>query len=132
MSKTNYERNRALDSRYGGGAYVKPGTVYLALFTAAPGVGGGGTEVAGGSYARVAITNDATNFPNAAAGAKANANAATFAAATAAWGTIGWAALFDALAGGNMQDFAALAANKTVQIGDVIQFAAGSIAFQET
>ena len=35
--------------------------IYLALFTAMPSDSGGGTEVSGGSYARVAITNNATN-----------------------------------------------------------------------
>lgn len=132
MSKTNYERNRALDTRYGDGTYSKPATVYLALFTAAPGVGGGGTEVSGGSYARQAITNDLANWADAVAGLKTNGVAVTFPAATVAWGTITHAAIFDALTAGNMQDFAALAASKTVQIGDVLQFAIGSISLQET
>lgn len=133
MARTNYERNRNLDVRYGGSAtYVKPATVYIGLFTAAPGVGGGGTEVSGGSYARVAVTNDATNWPNAVAGAKANAVALTFAQATAGWGTITHVGIFDALSGGNLQDFATLTAAKTVQNGDVVQFGIGSLAFAET
>lgn len=133
MLRTNYERNRNLDVRYGGSAtYVKPGTVYIGLFTAAPGVGGGGTEVAGGSYARVAVTNDATNWPNAVAGAKSNALALTFAQATGSWGTVTYVGIFDALTGGNLQDFAPLTASKTVQNGDVVQFGVGSLAFSET
>jgi len=133
MLRTNYERNRNLDVRYGGSAtYVKPATVYIALFTAAPGVGGGGTEVSGGSYARVAVTNDATNWPNAVAGAKANAVALAFAQATAGWGTVTHVGIFDALTVGNLQDFAPLTASKTVQNGDVVQFGVGSLAFSET
>lgn len=133
LARTNYERNRNLDVRYGGSAaYVKPATVYIALFTAAPTVAGGGTEVAGGSYARVAVTNDATNWPNAVAGAKSNAVALTFAQATGAWGTVTHVGIFDALVAGNLQDFASLTAAKTVQNGDVVQFGVGSLAFSET
>jgi len=130
--KTNYERNRALDSRYGGGTYSKPGTVYIGLFTAAPGVGGGGTEVSGGSYARVAVTNNATSFPNAAAGVKTNGTDWVFAQATAAWGTVTHFGIFDALTSGNLQDFAPLTTPKTIQIGDTPEFVAGQVTFTET
>lgn len=37
-------------------SYTSPTTVYLACFTTATTEAGGGTEVTGGSYARVAIT----------------------------------------------------------------------------
>lgn len=131
MTLTNYERNRIQDVRYGGSAsYTKAATVYIALFTAAPSVTGGGTEVTGGSYARVAVTNDATNWPNAVAGLKGNAVALTFAQATASWGTVTHMAIFDAPTGGNMQEFATLAAAKTVQNGDVVQFGVNSIQMQ--
>ena len=115
MAKSTYERNRALNGRYGDGTYAKAATVYVALFTSAPGVGGGGTEVAGGSYGRVAVTNDAANFPDPVNGVTSNANAIAFAQATSAWGTITHGATFDALAGGNMLDFAGFAAPQTVQ-----------------
>lgn len=133
MARTNYEGNRALNVRYGGAAtYVKPATVYIGLFTAAPTVAGGGTEVAGGSYARVAVTNDATNWPDAVARAKSNAVALAFAQATGSWGTVTHVGIFDALTVGNLQDFATLVASKTVQNGDVVQFGIGSLAFSET
>lgn len=133
LLRTNYERNRNLDVRYGGSAsYVKAATGYLGLFTAAPGVAGGGTEVAGGSYARIAVTNDATNWPNAVAGAKSNAVALAFAAATGTWGSVTHVGIFDALTAGNLQDFATLTTPKTVVSGDVVQFGIGSLAFLET
>lgn len=132
--KTNYERNRTLDVRYGGSAsYTKPGTVYIGLFTSMPTVlGNDGTEVSGGSYARVAVTNNATNFPNAVAGAKSNGAAITFPQATAAWGSVVGVGIFDALSGGNLQDFAALTTPKTVQNGDVFSLPIGQAAFTET
>ena len=139
MSKTNYERNRALDARYGGGNYVKPATVYVALFTAAPTVAGGGTEVAGGSYARVAVTNDATNWPNSVAGVKSNALPVTFPTCTApgGWGVVTYFAIFDQAVGGNMQDFAEIKSGgvpspKTVANGDTPSFSAGQIQLTET
>lgn len=130
--KTNYERNRVGDARYGDGTYTKPATVYLALFTAAPTVAGGGTEVTGGSYARVAITNDLANWPDMVAGVKSNGLAITFPQATASWGVITHVAIMDALTGGNMQDFAALPAPKTIQNGDTASFAVGQLQFAET
>jgi hypothetical protein len=106
--------------------------VYLALFTAMPTVAGGGTEVAGGSYARVAITNDAAEWPNMVAGVKANAIAKTFAEASANWGNIVGVGLFDALAVGNLQDFAPLQTVKTINNGDQLSFSIGALQFTET
>lgn len=132
MSKTNTARNAVLDSRYGGAAFTPPATVYLALFTSAPGVTGGGTEATGGSYARVAVTNNSTNFPNSVAGVKSNGTDFTFAQATAGWGTVTHFGFFDALTGGNLLDFAPLTTPKTVQNGDIPKFSAGQITFTET
>jgi hypothetical protein len=132
MSRTNYERNRVLDVRYGGSAsYTKPGTVYIALFTSMPTVlGNDGTEVSGGSYARVAVTNNATNFPNASAGAKSNANDITFPGATASWGSIVGVGIYDAATVGNLQDFQTLVTPKTVGNGDVFSLSAGQLTLQ--
>jgi hypothetical protein len=130
--KTNFERNRILDLRYGDGTYSKPATVYIGLFVAAPTVAGGGTEVTGGAYARVAVTNDVANWPDAVAGLKSNAIALTFAQATASWGTVTHAAVFDALTGGNMLDFAALDVPKTIGNGDTFSLPVGSVRLTET
>lgn len=49
-----------------GATTLGPGTYYAALMTAMPTGAGGGTEFPGsGNYARIAVTNNATNFPNA-------------------------------------------------------------------
>lgn len=130
--KSTVEANKNIDLRYGDGAYSKPATVYLALFTAAPGVGGGGTEVTGGSYVRLAVTNNLANFPDAAAGIKSNGVAFTFIQATAAWGTVIAVGIFDASTAGNLLDFANLTTPKTVGNGDVLSFPIGSMVFTET
>ena len=72
-------------------------TVFVALFTAAPGEGGGGTEVATGAYARQSVA-----FTAPTAGAGDNSADITFPVATADWGTITHWALFDASTAGNM------------------------------
>lgn len=116
-----------LDHVFGAAAYTAPATVYVALFTAAPTDAGSGTEVTGGSYARAAVTNNATNFPAAAAGAKSNGTEITFAAATANWGTIVAFGVFDAASAGNLLAWADLAVNKTVNNGDTAKFAVNDL-----
>lgn len=64
-----------LDRYWGGGAPDAPVTWYIALFTTMPDADGtGGVEAAWSGYARAAVTNDATEWPAAAAGVKSNAN----------------------------------------------------------
>lgn len=59
----------------GPGPSAAPATWYIALFTVMPAAdGSGGTEASYTAYARAAVTNDATEWPAAAAGAKSNAN----------------------------------------------------------
>lgn len=83
--------NATLDA-WLGSTTLGPSTVYLALFTAAPSASGGGTEVSGGGYARVAITNNSTSFPAASGATKNNGTSVDFGTASAAWGTVVWAA----------------------------------------
>jgi hypothetical protein len=111
----------------GGGDYARPATVYVALFTAAPTDSGGGTEVTGGSYARAAVTNNATNWPAASGGAKSNGTTITFATPTGSWGTVVAVGIFDASSGGNLLMWADLAVNKSVASGDVVEFPAGDL-----
>lgn len=126
---STFLENALLNHILGGGDYARPATVYVALFTSAPTDAGGGTEVSGGSYARAAVTNDATNFPAAVGGVKSNAAAITFAQATAAWGTATHVGVFDALSGGNLLFWAPLTAGKTVQSGDQFSFSIGQLQF---
>ncbi|MDP9488130.1 MAG: hypothetical protein M3Q49_20465, partial [Actinomycetota bacterium] len=84
MSFSDFMENTILNEVFGGVNYVPVGTVYVALYTTAPDdAGAGGTEVSGGAYARVAVTNNATNWPAAVGGAKSNGVAITFPQATA-------------------------------------------------
>ena len=116
-----------LDHVFGNAAYTAPATIYVALFTAAPSDAGGGTECSGGSYARIGVTNNATNFPAAAAGLKSNGTAITFVTATGSWGLVTHFALFDTITAGNMLGWGALTASKTIDSGDTPSFAIGEL-----
>lgn len=84
--KSDALENEVLDDWLGSGS---PATVWIALYTATPSDAGGGTEVAGNAYARVSVTNNATNWPAAASGSKDNGVAFTFPTATpSGWGTV--------------------------------------------
>ena len=130
-SKSDYLENVLLDEVLGGADYTPPATVYLALFTAAPSDSGGGTEVSGGGYTRVAVTNNSTNFPAASGGSKSNGVDMTFPQATADWGTVVAFAIFDASTAGNMLYWGDLTTSKTINDGDTAKFAAGDITITE-
>jgi len=112
------------------GSMTKPAALHVALFTAAPGETGGGTEVSGGSYARVQRDPSDSNWTGASStdGLTDNAAAITFPAPTANWGVVTHFAILDAASSGNMLIYGALTASKTVNNGDAApQFAAGAL-----
>lgn len=119
MSFSNYLENKVLGHVFGGAAYTAPATLYVGLFTSDPGETGSGTEVSGGSYARQTITFTVT-------GSQASSNAAVeFPTATASWGTITYAAVYDAVSGGNLLASGALTTSKTIDNGDVFRIPSG-------
>lgn len=127
--KSDFLENELLDHVLGAATYTPPATVYVALFTAAPSDSGGGTEVSGNAYARVAITNDkTTGFNNAAAGLVDNKNAISFPTPTpSGWGTVVAVGYFDAAAAGNLLYWGALTANKVINASDAVSFPAGDL-----
>jgi hypothetical protein len=124
---SDFLENELLDHVFGNAAYSAPATIYVGLFTAAPTDAGGGTECTGGSYARIGVTNNATNFPAASAGLKSNGTAITFVTATGSWGLVTHFALFDAVTAGNQLGWGALTASKTIDSGDTPSFAIGEL-----
>lgn len=128
MSASNYLENKILDHILGNTAYTAPATVYVALHTADPTDVGNVSEVSGNAYARVALTNNTTNFPNASGGSKATGAAATFPTPTpSGWGVVTHFTLWDASSAGNCLFVGALTASKTVNVGDTVSFASGAI-----
>jgi hypothetical protein len=125
-SFADYLEDELLDHVLGGADYARPATVYVGLYTVAPTDAGGGTEVSGNNYSRVAVTNNATNFPASSGGAKANGTAVTFATPSGAWGTIVAFGIFDAASAGNLLMWADFD-GKPVTSGDVVTFGVGDL-----
>jgi len=110
--------------------FTKPTALHVALFTGAPSDAGGGTEVTGGSYARVARAPLDANWtaPDGTGGVTANAAVITFAAPTANWGTVTHFGIFDASSGGNLLFHGALTASRVINNGDAApEFAADAL-----
>lgn len=105
---TDAREQACLDSEFGSGS---PATLYLGAFTTMPADDGtGGVEPTGGGYARIPVTNNATNFPAATGGNPSTKNLAVqfaFVLASTTWSPsfvkgIGW---WDAVSAGNLRWF---------------------------
>jgi len=139
---SDYLENKLVDYVFRGQAYTAPTTVYFALATAAGSDAACGTEVTGGSYARVAVTSSLANWAGTqsagsttastgTSGTISNNAAITFPAPTANWGTVVEYCVFDASTSGNLLFRAALTTSKTINNGDAApSFAAGAATFQ--
>ena len=107
-------------------SFTKPTTIDIGLYTAAPGEAGGGTEVTGGSYARVARNPLDANWTSVSAttGLTDNAAVITFPTPTANWGLIThFQLIFNTGA-----IYGTLTASKTVNNGDAApSFAAAAL-----
>lgn len=126
-SWSDYVENKILDHVLGATVFTAPATVYIALFTTAPSDSGGGVEVSGNGYQRVAVANNTTNWPAASGGQKSNGQAITFPVATGSWGTVVAAGVFDAASGGNLLVWSLLGTAKAISAGQAPQFPAGAI-----
>lgn len=126
---TDYLEDNIIKHLFRTGSYTKPTVLAVALFTAAPSDAGGGTEVSGGSYARVSLNPSDSNWAATSGtnGVTSNSSAINFGTASASWGTITHFAIFDSTSGGNMLIWGALTASKTVGSGDAFQIPAGSL-----
>ena len=119
MSFSNFLENKVLGHVFGATPYTAPATLYVGLFTSSPGETGSGSEVSGGSYARQTIAFTVTGNQ------ASNTAAVEFPTATASWGTITYAAIYDAVSGGNLLAYGALTTSKTIDNGDVFRIPAG-------
>ena len=122
-SFSDYLEDKLLKHAFTNTTYTPASTLYVALYTVAPSDSGGGTEVSGSSYSRTSVafsvSGTGTLFTN--------SSAVEFAAATASWGTVVAVSVYDASTGGNMLAWADLAANKTIDSGDIFRIPAGDL-----
>lgn len=135
---TDFGENKVTDALWRGQALGAPATWYVALYSAAPSDGGGGTELAGNGYARVAVTASlaawagtqsagSTTASSGTSGTTSNNAAVTFPTATGAWATATHFGILDASTAGNLWIWAALSTAKTAGIGDTPSFANGQL-----
>lgn len=127
MPKTYYLDDNFINSALRNTPFVPPAVVYVSLYTVAPGFGGGGTEVSGGSYARQTVT-----FTVPGSGQSSNDADILFPVASALWGTIVSFALMDASSGGNMLYFGSLSTPRLVSPSDQVRFPTGALVVQES
>lgn len=121
---TNYAEDLVLDWLFTNASATRPTSWYVGLYTVAPGEGGGGTEVSGGSYARTAATFTVSGTAPTTA---SNSAAVEFPEASASWGTVVAAGIFDASTSGNLIAFASLTTSKSIDTGDVLRFNTGAL-----
>lgn len=126
---SDYLENKIVDHIFRNRSFSVPTTIYVALYTAAPSDAGGGTEVSGGSYARVQVGPSDTAWtatqggtPAAASsgtgGLTGNGSAIVFPTPSANWGVITHFGILDAVTSGNLLIWGALTTPKTVNNGD--------------
>jgi hypothetical protein len=123
-------------------SFTAPAALHVGLYTTAPTDTGGGTEVSGGSYARVSVAPSTTNWAatNAAGstaatstgtgGTTSNNATITFATPSATWGTVVAFGIFDAASAGNLLWYGTLTTSKTINSGDTVTFAAAALSIQ--
>ena len=123
MSFSNFLETEILDHVFAGAAYTAPSTHYLALFTAAPGETGGGTEVttSGTAYVRKAVAFTTTGNTT------SNSAAVEYPTATASFGTVTHVGVFDAATSGNLMAYATLSSSKAIATGDVFRVPTGDL-----
>jgi hypothetical protein len=121
---SNYLENALLNGTLNGTTYTAPTTIYVSLWTSNPNDDGSGTEVSGGSYARTAVSFATASGTT---GLVATDADVTFPTATAAWGTVGWIGINDALSGGNLLYHSALDAAKNIDSGDIFKITTGNL-----
>lgn len=119
-----------------------PATVYVGLLTAAPSDTGGGTEVSGNAYARVAVTSSLANWAGTQSAASTTASSGTSGTTSnnasiafptptpSGWGTVVAFGVYDASTAGNLLFYASLTVSKTINPGDTVSFAAAALTLQ--
>ncbi len=132
MPKSTAHANTILNHELGAVAYTPPATWYVALFTTAPNADGAGwVEVVAASYARVAVTNNATNWPAATNRQKTNGLRIDWGTPTEAWGTAVSIGLFTTATGGAPLYFGAIGTPEALIAGRPVYADPGALVVTE-
>jgi hypothetical protein len=136
----DYAENQIIDTIFRAQATSLGANVFVGLSTAACSDASVGTEVTGGSYARVSVARSLANWAGTqgagtttastgTGGATSNNVAINFVTPTASWGTVVSAFITDALTGNNIISCTTLTINKTINSGDAVAFPAAALTF---
>lgn len=141
-SLSDFAENKMVDAALRAQALGAPASFFIALYTTCPTDSTAGTEVTGGSYARVSVTSSLANWAgtqsagstvasSGTGGTTSNNATITFPAPTANWGVVTCVGWTDAASAGNIWIYNALTVNKTINNGDAApSFAIGALTFQ--
>lgn len=135
---SDYVENNAIDYIFRAQTWTIGATMHVGLSTAACSDSSVGTEVTGGSYARVAVTRSLANWAgtqstgsttasSGTGGVTSNNAAINFPTPSAGWGTVTHFFISDASSGGNLFICQALTVSKTINTGDTVSFPIASI-----
>lgn len=128
-ASSNYQQNKFIDWFFRAQTFTPPSTIYVALATTNGTAGACGTEVSGGSYARVGVASSLANWAgtqgagttavsSGTSGQTSNNGIITFPAPTAPWGSVSSFCAYDSPTSGNMLFQATLTTAKTINSGD--------------
>lgn len=126
---SNYLENRIIDWLVRGQTFTPPATVYVGLLTAPSSDGSPGSEVTGGSYARVPVASSLANWAgtqsagsttasSGTSGTTSNNGTLTWPTPSANWGQATDFGIFDAATAGNLLFYGPLGAAKNINNGD--------------
>lgn len=137
---SNYLENALVDHLLRGQllSNTSPASLYVGLFTVAPADAGGGTEVTGNNYGRVAIARSlaawagtqsagSTVVSSGTGGVTSNNAAITFPTPSGTWGTVTHFGIFDAVSGGNLWFWGALSVAQTINSGNGVSYPIGQL-----
>lgn len=140
---SDYFENNVVDYTFRAQTWTIAANYFVGLSTAACSDSSVGTEVTGGSYARVSYARSLANWAGTQAAASTTASSGTggvtsnnvaisFVTPTAGWGTVTHFFLSDASSAGNIIICQALTTSKTINNGDTVSFpiAAITVTFQ--
>lgn len=138
---SDYLENKLIDHVFRGQAYTAPATQYVALATSAGSDVACGTEVSGNAYARVGVASSLANWAgtqsagstvasSGTSGTTSNNTTIAFPTPTATWGNVVEVCVYDAASAGNLLWRVSLGVAKTINTGDVVDFPAASLSFQ--
>lgn len=136
---SDFLENKLVDQLFRGQSAPTTSTLYVGLLTAAPSDSGGGTEVSGNNYARVAVSSSLSNWSgtqsagsttasSGTSGRTSNNNTISFPEPSAGWGVVTHFGIYDAASAGNLLFYGSLTVTKTINQGDTVSFPADTLA----